>query len=76
MKHIDKIGVVSEFSDRGLPAEKLMDQFQERSGDVVRFNTIQDAYHKTIEHMAKNDILIIIGSHYLAGEFLQKIQFS
>jgi folylpolyglutamate synthase/dihydropteroate synthase len=53
-----------------------MDQFQERSADVLRFNTIQDAYHKTLEHMAKDDVLIIIGSHYLAGEFLQKIQFS
>ena len=76
MKHIDKIGVVSEFSDRGLPAEKLMDQFQKRSGDVICYKTIQDAYHKTLEHMSKSDILIIIGSHYLAGEFLQKIQFS
>ena len=75
-KHIDKIGVISKFSDRGLPAEKLIGQFKENSGYALQYETIEEGYLATLEKMSEDDILIIIGSHYLAGEFLQKIQFS
>jgi dihydrofolate synthase/folylpolyglutamate synthase len=75
-KHIDKIGVISKFSDRGLPADKLIGQFKEISGYALQFETIEEGYLTTLKKMSEDDILIIIGSHYLAGEFLQKIQFS
>jgi folylpolyglutamate synthase/dihydropteroate synthase len=70
----DFIGIVDNFSEKRLPADKLQLILKELDTVSVVFDNIEEGYFKVKDSMNSNDILLIIGSHYLIGEFFKKIQ--
>ncbi len=70
------IGLIRHFSDRGLPVEALKKAFSGSKVILTIYETIEDGYRKQNDQINPGEILLIVGSHYLAGEFLQKIQKS
>jgi dihydrofolate synthase/folylpolyglutamate synthase len=75
-KYSFKIGVITKFSEKALLPKKLIDNINNPSIDTFIFNNILDGYLKFSEQISLKDLLLIIGSHYLAGDFLKKIQKS
>lgn len=76
LKHTDRIAVVDHFSERGLESEKLIAVLGGKGGKAALFPQVDDAYQNFQNNLPVKGIILIIGSHYLAGEFLKKIQFS
>jgi dihydrofolate synthase/folylpolyglutamate synthase len=76
LKHTDRIAIVDHFSERGLESEKLIDALGSKGGKAILFPQVDDAYQNFQYNLPVKGIILIIGSHYLAGEFLKKIQFS
>jgi len=71
-KNTRQVGVVANFSDRGLPADRLMNTLKNGKIKVTKFDTVEAAYWEFLSQMGSNDVLLIIGSHYLAGKFFEK----
>ncbi len=76
LNHSAHIGVVDHFSERGLESHKLLDVLVGGKYKAELFPRVEDAYHNFKNHLSKDGIILIIGSHYLAGDFLKKIQIS
>lgn len=70
------IGVVQNFSDRAQPVSHLMGALTQNSKKLNKFEKIETGFHHFYQQLSENDILLVIGSHYLAGEFLKKIQIT
>jgi dihydrofolate synthase/folylpolyglutamate synthase len=75
-RYVSQLGVIAHFSDRGIEAQKLVDALEGKIKNLELFDTISLAYGKFLSSVNSDDIILIIGSHYLAGEFLKKIQLS
>jgi dihydrofolate synthase / folylpolyglutamate synthase len=75
-RNVSKVGVVSGFSSRNLEPEILSQELIKRSTPTEIFEDIKTAYSTFRKTTPATDLLLIIGSHYLAGEFLKKIQIS
>ncbi len=73
---VTDVNLVDHFSERGLNSEILFRTLTERRIPVRRFSDIQQAFSQEIARIDREDLLLIVGSHYLAGEFIQKIQNS
>ncbi|MBN2366434.1 MAG: bifunctional folylpolyglutamate synthase/dihydrofolate synthase [Calditrichaeota bacterium] len=71
-----RIGVVEKFSDRGMEAAVLTELLRSKNLLTDTFPGIEEACNYYRKAIPKESILLIIGSHYLAGEFLKKIQLS
>ena len=74
--YVDQLGVVAHFSERGIDAQELIDVLEGKIQNLELFNSISLAYKNYLSRADSDDIILIIGSHYLAGEFLKKIQLS
>ena len=74
--YVSRVGVVSGFSSRSLDPEILSQELKKRLTPTEIFENIETAYSSFREATPVADLLLIIGSHYLAGEFLKKIQIS
>jgi dihydrofolate synthase/folylpolyglutamate synthase len=74
--YVTKVGVVSGFSSRSLDPEILSQELVRRAIPTEIFEDINTAYSVFRETTPATELLLIIGSHYLAGEFLKKIQIS
>lgn len=59
-------------SQRSVPLDELMEQTNWRGIKVRRFASLEAAYKKLLKQTASDDIISIIGSHYLVGEFFGK----
>lgn len=75
-KSMYKIGLVSNFSERSLDADVLLRELKHHKPPPEKFENITQAYSAYRQSAPADDLLLIIGSHYLAGEFLKKIQIS
>lgn len=73
---IYKIGLVSNFSARSLDADILLSELKHHKPPPEKFENIIEAYSAYRQSAPADDLLLIIGSHYLVGEFLKKIQIS
>ena len=66
------VGIIRNFSERAMPAEKLKIALQDKKMIADVFEYIDQAYSHFIKSSKRGDVILIIGSHYLAGEFLKK----
>ncbi len=56
--------------DRALSAQLILKEFKKYGMEAIICKSITEAYAKTIQNMAKNDVLFVMGSHYIIGELL------
>ena len=75
-QYVFKVGLVSGFSIRILDPAIMWSELKNRSKPVEKFADITEAYSAFRALIPADDLLLIIGSHYLAGEFIKKIQIS
>jgi len=75
-RYVSQLGVVVHFSERGIDAQKLVHALDGKIKNLELFNTISLAYEKYLSLANSEDVILIIGSHYLVGEFLKKNQIS
>jgi len=66
------VGIIKNFSEKALSASYLEKAFSTMPETPVIFEDIAKGYEYFVSRMRLNDVLLIIGSHYLAGEFLKK----
>jgi dihydrofolate synthase/folylpolyglutamate synthase len=59
-------------SQRSMPLDELMEQMNWRSIKVRKFSSLEAAYKKLLKQTTSDDIISVIGSHYLVGEFFGK----
>jgi dihydrofolate synthase/folylpolyglutamate synthase len=71
-KNVDRVAIVRNFSERGLPVDDLKNALNTNGTTFLEFDRIEEAYPVLKNHIHENELLLIIGSHYLAGEFLKK----
>jgi dihydrofolate synthase/folylpolyglutamate synthase len=75
-KYSAVIGVIQNFSDRAQPVNHLIDALSQNYNKIEKIEKIETGFHQFYHQLSENDILLIIGSHYLAGKFLEKIQIT
>jgi dihydrofolate synthase/folylpolyglutamate synthase len=75
-QYVFKVGLVSSFSIRILDPDIMWLELKNRLTPVEKFEDITEAYSAFRALTPADDLLLIVGSHYLAGEFLKKIQIS
>jgi dihydrofolate synthase/folylpolyglutamate synthase len=71
-ENVSTVGIIRNFSDRGMPAEKLKIALQDNNLTADVFEFVDQAYSHFLKSSGEDDVILIIGSHYLAGEFLKK----
>ncbi len=71
VRQVQEVVLVEWFSDRGLPAAALQKAFEERQKQVRTFPDVISAFHQLQKEQKADEVLIIMGSHYLAGRFLE-----
>ena len=59
-------------SQRSMPLDELMEQMNWRGIKVRKFSSLEAAYKKLLKQTTSDDIISVIGSHYLVGEFFGK----
>ena len=59
-------------SHRTTPLGELMERTNWRGIKVRRFSSLEAAYKRLLKQSASDDIISVIGSHYLVGEFFDK----
>jgi dihydrofolate synthase/folylpolyglutamate synthase len=62
--------VVPLDTKRSIDIPELMATLRWRGIPHTRYGSVQTAYKKLMHSAAPNDIIVIIGSHYLLGEFM------
>ncbi|MFZ0390590.1 MAG: folylpolyglutamate synthase/dihydrofolate synthase family protein [Calditrichia bacterium] len=70
--YTDIVGIIKNFSEKELPAGVLEQAFNEADILPTVFDGIAEGFQQFNKIAGANDIILIIGSHYLAGSFLQK----
>ena len=55
---------------RTIDVNELMAKLRWRGVPHTRFGTVRTAYKKLLQSSDQDDIIVVIGSHYLLGEFL------
>ncbi len=60
--------------ERALPAETISALFRERKCRAQSVLTVESAVEKALRVQKRNDVLLICGSHYIAGEALKAIR--
>jgi dihydrofolate synthase/folylpolyglutamate synthase len=75
-KNVSVLGVVNNFSEKAMPSGLIIKEVKKRMEDMYQFQSVEEGFFSFRTMAEKKDILLIIGSHYLAGDFLQKIQFT
>ncbi|HFE63741.1 MAG TPA: bifunctional folylpolyglutamate synthase/dihydrofolate synthase [Caldithrix sp.] len=67
--HAFKIGLIRQFSQRGLPAGILRKALAVRGVEAIEFESIEKGVCNFHHLMESNDLMLIIGSHFLAEKF-------
>jgi dihydrofolate synthase/folylpolyglutamate synthase len=75
-RNVSRLGIVTDFSDRALAAQTLVEAVNGKIKKLELFETVSSAYDNYLSSANSDDIILIIGSHYLVGDFLKKIQIS
>ena len=66
--------VVPLASRRTADLNELINQINWKGIPVSRFGSLKGAYNHVAKTALADDIIIIVGSHFLVGEFMQKIK--
>lgn len=61
-------------TDRALPPEAIAESFQSRNCMAQAYHPLADGVRLAMRTQGKNDLLIVCGSHYVAGEALPVIE--
>ena len=67
-------------NERGATSKYLSEKLDEAAGDVTRhvsvnlYDSVADAYKATSEQLSNNDILVVFGSFFVAGDILKLIE--
>ncbi len=64
--------LVPLMSQRTMPLGELMEQTNWRGIKVRKFSSLEAAYKRLLKQSGSDDIISVIGSHYLVGEFFGK----
>ncbi|MBN2413815.1 bifunctional folylpolyglutamate synthase/dihydrofolate synthase [candidate division KSB1 bacterium] len=70
----DRVVAVQAQSDRSIAAEKIKKEFQQQNIPVTAFNSVSEGLKYSIDNYKRGQLLLITGSHYIAGEALKKIK--
>ena len=57
---------------RSTDLDELIGRINWRGHEVIRHKSLRAAYIKVLENSLVDDIIIVVGSHYLVGEFFNK----
>ncbi|GAB4190941.1 MAG: folylpolyglutamate synthase/dihydrofolate synthase family protein [Calditrichia bacterium] len=71
-EYCDHIKLVSFESSRTLPSEVFYNHFGKKNIVSVEENTAWDVVGQLKRNISDKDVILVIGSHYLIGEFLAK----
>ncbi len=69
---VSRLAIISNFSDRGMEPAKLIESLDSANLNYQVFDKLMEGFSHMLETSRSNDVILIIGSHYLAGEFLKK----
>ncbi len=67
----DYIYVVTPKSERALPANQLGNEFARYTTSFEVCKNRQAGFQRALKHLQENDLLCVIGSHYVVGEFVK-----
>lgn len=74
-RYVSRVAIIRNFSDRAMPPEKIVKAFKRSPVTLFQFDDIEEGYHNLHSQINSDDLLLIVGSHYLAGEFLKKYKY-
>lgn len=57
--------------DRALPAQLIKDELIKYGVEAEIYGSIKDSYRKTLQKLTQNDVLFVMGSHYIIGQLLE-----
>ena len=76
--HLAKIArdyhIVPLASRRTVDLDELLTSINFRHVPVLRYPNLRSAYGRVLKESRSDDIILIVGSHYLVGEFMEKYQ--
>jgi dihydrofolate synthase/folylpolyglutamate synthase len=75
-KNVSVLGLVNNFSEKAMPLGSIIREVKNRIENMYQFQSVEEGFCSFRTMAEKKDILLVIGSHYLVGDFLQKIQFT
>jgi dihydrofolate synthase/folylpolyglutamate synthase len=70
----NKIYVTEPISTRKMPAVSLQEVFRQQGIDVRAISSAEEAYTTVIGTLNKDDLLVVMGSHFLIGPLLQSLR--
>ncbi|GAB4342291.1 MAG: folylpolyglutamate synthase/dihydrofolate synthase family protein [Calditrichia bacterium] len=70
-----EVSLVEKFSEKGMPAEKLFYGLKKRGFSASLFPDFESAFQHQLATMQADEILLIVGSHFLAEKFYKKYNF-
>ena len=68
----DSYALVPLSTGRSANMKELADRLKWRDVPYKRYGTLKTAYRKTLGNSSSDDIVVILGSHFLVGEFFEK----
>ena len=67
-----KINLVPLSTRRSVDLDEMVKNIRWQKSKIKKYATLKTAYKNCLKNNFSDDIIIIIGSHYLVGEFLEK----
>ena len=67
-----KINIVPLSTRRSVDLDEMIENIHWRKSKIKKYATLKTAYKNCLKNSFSDDIIIIIGSHYLIGEFFEK----
>jgi len=65
------IFIVTPASERALPAREFANEFRNYPGDLEVCSNIKDGVERVISVARQDDLILVMGSHFVVGEFLE-----
>ncbi len=69
-----EINLVPLNNKRSVNLDEMIQEINWRDISLFRYGSLGTAYKKLVKNAGTDDIIIIIGSHYLVGEFIEKLR--
>jgi len=70
-KSFRNVTITEPKHDRALPAQTIKNELKKYGVNSTISVSIRDAYTTIVQNMNKNDVLFVMGSHYIIGELLE-----
>lgn len=75
MEMLPQISLVEHFSEKGKPADKLLDSLKKQGVTPTIYPDFDSAYQQQLALTQPDEILMIVGSHFLAEKFYKKYNY-